>query len=41
MYNFQGVKFRIKEIIGNMIRDDTNGRAVIKQHIETQKCWDR
>lgn len=41
MYNFQGVKFRIKDIIGNMIRDDTNGRAVIKQHIETQKCWDR
>lgn len=41
MYNLQGIKFRIRDICGTMIRDDTNGRAVLKQHIETQRCWDR
>ena len=36
MYNFQGVKFNIKDICGCLIRDETNGRAVLKQHIETK-----
>jgi hypothetical protein len=41
MYNLQGAKFKIKDICGCLIRDEKNGRAVLKQHIETQQCWDR